>query len=58
MTNPPLGLDADELVSLMYRDKKAVGSGLTYVLDGPAGLEVVSGVGETQVRAAMARILG
>ncbi|MBT7430195.1 MAG: 3-dehydroquinate synthase, partial [Ilumatobacter sp.] len=55
---PPLGLDADELVSLMYRDKKAVGSGLTYVLDGPAGLEVVSGVGETQVRAAMARILG
>ena len=58
MTNPPLGLDADELVSLMYRDKKAVGSGLTYVLDGPAGLEVVSGVGETQVRTAMARILG
>ena len=58
MTNPPLGLDADELVSLMYRDKKAVGLGLTFVLDGPAGLEVVSGVDEAPVRAAMARILG
>ena len=58
MTNPPLGLDADELVSLMYRDKKAVGSGLTFVLDGPAGLEVVSGVDKAPARAAMARILG
>ena len=33
-------LDADELVALMGRDKKAL-DGLTFVLDGPAGVEVV-----------------
>jgi 5-deoxy-5-amino-3-dehydroquinate synthase len=58
MTNPPPGLDADELVALMYRDKKALGSGLTFVLDGPAGVQVVPGVDEAPVRAVMARILG
>ncbi len=58
MTNPPPGLDADELVALMYRDKKALGSGLTFVLDGPQGVEVVPGVDEAPVRAVMARILG
>ena len=36
----PAGLDAGELLTLMGRDKKAVG-GLTFVLDGPHGLEVV-----------------
>lgn len=58
MTNPPPGLDADELVSLMYRDKKSLDGGLTFVLDGPAGVEVVAGVDEAPVRAAMARIVG
>jgi 5-deoxy-5-amino-3-dehydroquinate synthase len=58
MTNPPPGLDADELVALMYRDKKALGTGLTFVLDGPAGVQVVPGVDEAPVRAVMARILG
>ena len=28
----------------MGRDKKALGDGLTFVLDGPAGAEVVTGV--------------
>ena len=39
----PAGLDADGLLTLMGRDKKAVG-GLTFVLDGPGGVEVVRGV--------------
>lgn len=36
----PDGLDADEVISLFSRDKKAVG-GITFVLDGPAGVEPV-----------------
>ena len=39
----PTGVDADELVALMARDKKAL-DGLTFVLDGPRGVEVVAGV--------------
>ena len=38
----------DTLVPLMARDKKAV-SGLTFVLDGPRGLEVVPGVDRAAV---------
>ena len=57
MTSPPPGLDADELMALMYRDKKALGAGLTFVLDGPSGIEVVSGVGEEPVRRAMEAML-
>jgi 5-deoxy-5-amino-3-dehydroquinate synthase len=37
----PPGVAVTELVSIMGRDKKATGEGLTFVLDGPAGLEVV-----------------
>ncbi len=44
----PPGLDRYELVQLMRRDKKAV-RGLTFVLDGPAGVEVVAGVDEGPV---------
>jgi 5-deoxy-5-amino-3-dehydroquinate synthase len=44
----PAGLDHHELVDLMGRDKKAV-RGLTFVLDGPRGVEVVSGVDERHV---------
>ena len=55
MTAPPEGLDTDELVSLMGRDKKAL-DGLTFVLDGPAGVEVVAGVPEEPVRAALERL--
>lgn len=39
----PAGVDPSRLVELMGRDKKAV-EGLTFVLDGPAGVEVVAGV--------------
>jgi 5-deoxy-5-amino-3-dehydroquinate synthase len=39
MTVPP-GSDPDELVTLFGRDKKAVG-GITFVLDGPRGVEPV-----------------
>jgi len=42
-TRLPRGSDPDRLVGLMAGDKKAVG-GLTFVLDGPRGLELVEGV--------------
>ena len=38
----PARLDPDELLALMGRDKKAL-DGLTFVLDGPRGIEVVAG---------------
>jgi 5-deoxy-5-amino-3-dehydroquinate synthase len=53
---PPPGTGADELVELMARDKKAV-DGLTFALDGPAGVEVVAGVAEPDVRAALEELL-
>ena len=43
MIAPPAGLDADELIDLMGRDKKAL-DGLTFVLDGADGVEVVDDV--------------
>lgn len=48
--------DADELVALMARDKKAV-DGLTFVLDGPHGVDVVAGVDGTVVRDLLAELL-
>ena len=39
----PAGLDPDELVALFGRDKKAI-DGVTFVLDGPDGVEPVTGV--------------
>jgi 5-deoxy-5-amino-3-dehydroquinate synthase len=51
-TTLPGGADPDELVTLMGRDKKAV-DGLTFVLDGPRGVEVVPDVPEADVRAAL-----
>ncbi|MGH9115147.1 MAG: 3-dehydroquinate synthase family protein [Acidimicrobiales bacterium] len=47
----PPGSDPGALVTLMHRDKKATGGGLTFVLDGPGGLAVVAGVAEDAVRA-------
>ncbi len=49
----PSGVDAGALVRQMHRDKKAV-SGLGFVLDGPAGAELVSDVPEDAVH----RVLG
>jgi len=48
----PADADADELMAVMARDKKAL-DGLTFALDGPAGVEVVSGVDADTVRAVL-----
>lgn len=46
-------VDSEELLSYMARDKKAAHD-LTFVLDGPHGLEIVHGVHPSAVRAALA----
>lgn len=53
---PPERLDIDELMALMARDKKAL-DGLTFVLDGPDGIEVVEDVTEGAVRATLQRFV-
>jgi 5-deoxy-5-amino-3-dehydroquinate synthase len=49
----PAGADAAELVTFMGRDKKAQ-QDLTFVLDGPHGVEPVRGVAEADVLATLA----
>ena len=49
----PTGLDDERMLELMGRDKKAT-DGLTFVLDGPAGIEVVPGVSREAVSGALA----
>jgi 5-deoxy-5-amino-3-dehydroquinate synthase len=49
-TRLPRAVDAEVLLAVMARDKKAT-AGLTFVLDGPHGLEVVPGVAPDAVRA-------
>jgi 5-deoxy-5-amino-3-dehydroquinate synthase len=49
---PPAKMAADDLLALMRRDKKAI-NGLTFVLDGPDGVELVRGVSEHTVRAVL-----
>jgi 5-deoxy-5-amino-3-dehydroquinate synthase len=51
-TTLPPDLDTDGLITLMARDKKAL-DGLTFVLDGPGGAEVVSGVDSSVARATL-----
>ena len=51
MSLPP-GVDAEELLPLFARDKKAV-RGVTFVLDGPNGVEPVTGIDEKIVREAL-----
>ncbi len=48
----PTDADADELMTLMGRDKKALGA-VTFVLDGPRGLEVVRGIDRDDLVAAL-----
>ena len=48
-TEVPDRLSTDELVDAMSRDKKVLGDGLTFVLDGPDGVEVVPGVEPARV---------
>ena len=52
-TGLPPGTDAAQLVAFMGRDKKAHGD-LTFVLDGPDGIEVVHGVDRAAVVATLA----
>ncbi len=53
---PPERLDVDVLLDLMAHDKKAL-DGLTFVLDGAEGVEVVEGVPEAAVRATLERFV-
>src|SRR6056297_1086523 len=53
---PPPGVDPDELLTLMARDKKAL-DGLTFVLDGHDGPEVVAGVEGSTVRHTLERFV-
>ena len=53
----PEGVDNGELLTLMARDKKAV-DGLTFVLDGPDGVEVVTGVDPDDAGAALDAMAG
>jgi len=53
---PPERLDVEELMGLMARDKKAL-DGLTFVLDGPDGVEVVEHVPEPVVRSTLERFV-
>ncbi len=54
----PTDLATDELIEVMGRDKKVLGDGLTFVLDGPTGVEVVPGIDPGLVRATLARVRG
>jgi len=51
----PSGTDDDELMAAMGRDKKAI-DGLTFVLDGPDGVEPVHGVDADLVRKTLDRV--
>jgi 5-deoxy-5-amino-3-dehydroquinate synthase len=54
-TYAPPGLRADDLLAIMARDKKSAG-GLTFVLDGPNGIERVDDPDPGAVRKALAAI--
>ena len=55
-TNLPAGLDPHQLLELMRRDKKAL-TGLTFVLDGADGVELVADVDDQSVLDALARMM-
>jgi 5-deoxy-5-amino-3-dehydroquinate synthase len=50
-TTLPPGSDPEELTALFARDKKAV-TGVTFVLDGPDGVEPVTGIDPKAIDAA------
>ncbi len=52
-TELPAGTDPARLVHLMGRDKKSLGTGLTFVLLGEGGVEVVKGVDPETAEAAL-----
>jgi 5-deoxy-5-amino-3-dehydroquinate synthase len=51
----PPGSDPGELVEVMRRDKKAL-TGLTFVLDGPDGVELVAGIDRAALDEAFKRV--
>jgi 5-deoxy-5-amino-3-dehydroquinate synthase len=53
----PGGLGDDDLIELIARDKKAVRE-LTFVLDGPDGVEIVHAIDEADLRAALSAVRG
>ncbi len=55
-TQIPDDLGDDELITLMGRDKKVLDAGLTFVLDGPNGVEVVHSVDPELVRSTLAAL--
>jgi 5-deoxy-5-amino-3-dehydroquinate synthase len=48
-TRMPKGLDVDQLMAAMARDKKAL-NGLTFILDSPQGIEIVANISPDVVR--------
>ena len=54
-TRAPAGLRADDVLAIMVRDKKSSG-GLTFVLDGPNGIERVEDPDPGAVRKALAAV--
>jgi len=48
-TRMPTGLDVDQLMAAVARDKKAL-QGLTFILDSPQGLEIVANISPEIVR--------
>lgn len=52
----PDGINVDEIIELMARDKKRAGRGFTFVLDNGAAVELVEGVDPSLVRRVVARI--
>jgi 5-deoxy-5-amino-3-dehydroquinate synthase len=52
-TKLPADVSHERLVALMGADKKVVSEGLTFVLDGPHGVEVVAGVSVTDALGAL-----
>jgi 5-deoxy-5-amino-3-dehydroquinate synthase len=51
----PSGMNVQEWLEVMARDKKAI-DGLTFILDGPNGLETVSPVAQESVVEALNRM--
>ncbi|HXW81506.1 MAG TPA: 3-dehydroquinate synthase family protein [Acidimicrobiales bacterium] len=52
----PIGADPAQLITVMARDKKVTGGGLTFVLDGTVGLEVVRGVPQEAALSTLAEL--
>lgn len=50
----PAGVDPADLVAVMRLDKKSTNTGLTFVLDGPGGPELVGDIAQSDVLAALA----